>query len=487
MSWIAKTVKDHTCATGCFPQTGGKQRAHEANGTIRFTSSSEITNSDNVLFQATRVPVYSGMTLLSEKLVTPPVSLIHRGISVQINRATSLLAWKALISSSVYQDMFNFLHNQPKVFIMEHSPLGLASKLNSKAVDERLHSLFNGLNGDFVGPLVVELDPTTACNLACHDCISANLLNQGGIEDNRLMALVGEFKDAGVKAVVLIGGGEPMAHRKFGELVTALSAADIHVGVTTNGTLIRRYTTILSEHVKWLRVSMDSGTAKTFGLFRPGMGGKNHFSDIIDQIRDYAKSKSGLLGYSFLILSKYNDSGDLIASNAGDIYTAAVLARDIGCDYFEVKPSFDMMHYLNRQPPSVVATAKEQLHKATELETSDFKVISPPTLVNALQGNVSQPKAYTTCRVAELRTVITPSGAYVCPYYRGNLNMRIGTLEKMSFREMWASKKRKAVMDRLNPSVHCGFHCIRHSTNETIEGWISGEITLSNTASDRFI
>ena len=28
--------------------------------------------------------------------------------------------------------------------------------------------------------MVVELDPTTACNLACHDCISANLLNQGG-------------------------------------------------------------------------------------------------------------------------------------------------------------------------------------------------------------------------------------------------------------------------------------------------------------------
>ena len=62
---------DAYCETGCFPQTGGKQRAHEAIGTIRFTSSSEITNPDNVLFQATRVPVYSGMTLLSEKLVKP--------------------------------------------------------------------------------------------------------------------------------------------------------------------------------------------------------------------------------------------------------------------------------------------------------------------------------------------------------------------------------------------------------------------------------
>jgi hypothetical protein len=52
-----------------YPQTGGKQRTHEAIGTIRFTSPSEITNHDNVLFQATPMPVYSGMTLLSEKLV----------------------------------------------------------------------------------------------------------------------------------------------------------------------------------------------------------------------------------------------------------------------------------------------------------------------------------------------------------------------------------------------------------------------------------
>ncbi len=28
-------------------------------------------------------------------------------------------------------------------------------------------------------PWVIELDPTTACNLACHGCISASLLNQG--------------------------------------------------------------------------------------------------------------------------------------------------------------------------------------------------------------------------------------------------------------------------------------------------------------------
>ena len=53
-----------------------------------------------------------------------------------------------------------------------------------------------------VNPWVIELDPTTACNLACHGCISANLLNQGGFDRGRIKDLAKEFYNDGVKAVV---------------------------------------------------------------------------------------------------------------------------------------------------------------------------------------------------------------------------------------------------------------------------------------------
>ena len=96
-------------------------------------------------------------------------------------------------------------------------------------------------------------------NLACHDCISANLLNQGGFERERLKDLAREFKDNGIKAVVLIGGGEPMAHPEFGNIVDYFSDNGIHVGVTSNGTLIKKFFGPLSK-CKWIRISMDSGT-----------------------------------------------------------------------------------------------------------------------------------------------------------------------------------------------------------------------------------
>ena len=177
--------------------------------------------------------------------------------------------------------------------MVKQRALSLVDKLKQNEVQERIKSLF--IKKDQVGPWVVELDPTTACNLACHDCISANLLNQGGIDPSRLLKLADEFKEVGVRAVVLIGGGEPMAHKEFGNLVDAFSKKDIHTGVTTNGTLMKKHMQVCAENVSWLRVSVDAGSENVFQEFRPHASGKSQFNLVIDNMREFAKKKKGIL------------------------------------------------------------------------------------------------------------------------------------------------------------------------------------------------
>ena len=341
-------------------------------------------------------------------------------------------------------------------------PLSLRDKLMQEFVLSRLQEMRS--NTEIKGPLVVELDPTTVCNLSCHDCISGNLLNQGGFRDDRLLGLIEEFKQAGVRAVVLIGGGEPMAHPHFGSIVQKMFEADIHVGVTTNGTLLGKFHQ-QSLLTKWLRVSVDAGSPEVFAEFRPHRSGRSQFDLVIRNMAKFASEKSGLLGYSFLILSKYTASGELVSSNASDIFNAARIAKDIGCDYFEVKPAFDLMHYLQRQESAVVSKTMEQLELARGLASESFRVIAPSTLDEALKGSEGQAKNYKTCPTTELRTVVTPSGVYACPYHRGNLQMKIGDAVTTSFVEIWTGSRRKEVMKNLNPSKHCGFHCIRHESN----------------------
>ncbi|KKP31428.1 MAG: Radical SAM domain protein [Candidatus Woesebacteria bacterium GW2011_GWC2_31_9] len=97
------------------------------------------------------------------------------------------------------------------------------------------------------GPLVVELDPTTACNFSCPECINANLLNKGGIEDERLTGLIDEFHDTDVKGIIFIGGGEPLTHKSMPEPIIKAYELGISVGLTTNGSLMPTEETLNSS------------------------------------------------------------------------------------------------------------------------------------------------------------------------------------------------------------------------------------------------
>ena len=162
--------------------------------------------------------------------------------------------------------------------------LSFYQKIFQKSVIERLKE---NKKSDYRRPWVVELDPTTACNLACHGCISANLLNQGGFERERLKDLAKEFYQMGVKAVVLIGGGEPMAHPEFGTIVDYFYDHDIHVGVTSNGTLIDKYLDSLAYRTKWVRISVDAGSEEVFQEYRPHISGKSQFNKVIEGMKKY--------------------------------------------------------------------------------------------------------------------------------------------------------------------------------------------------------
>lgn len=320
-------------------------------------------------------------------------------------------------------------------------------------------------------PFVVELDPTAACDLACPGCISEDLVALGNkFSDQRLLDLGREFIDCGVKAVILIGGGEPLAHRKIGEFIQMMGENDVHIGITTNGSFIDRYIEPIAAYSKWTRVSMDAATEALFGVLRPTKGSsRNKFMKITDNIRLLAGKKKGKLGYSFLVQTSAD--GDNVQANIHEIYAAASLARDLGCDYFEVKPSYQfrggVAHALVQHEAGIMQAAAEEIARLDELETPSFKILRAINLAYSLNGELEagQPKAYTNCPSAHLRTTVTPTGVFVCPYWRGKDHMKVGDVVFQTFREVWEGKQRREVMDRLDPSKDCGFHCLRHDTN----------------------
>ncbi len=371
--------------------------------------------------------------------------------------------------------------------------MDLISKLRQEFVIDKVRNIDWSIGSDM--PLIVELDTTEACDLACPGCISEDIMKTNNrFTNERLMKLGQEFYENGIKGVILIGGGEPLAHPAIGDFMQYLGGHDIHIGITTNGTFINRYLGQIAQYSSWTRVSMDAGTDKTFRLLRPSKGGKSKFGHVVENMIALAKVKKGKLGYSFLIQTEADGTG--VIPNVSEIYQAAKLARDIGCDYFEVKPSYQFRdnvdHALVKHDSKLMQQAKEEISRLDELVTDNFAILKAINLDYSLDGMQNlQPKEYTHCPVAELRTLICPSGVFVCPYWRGKEKMKIGDVNHQTLFEVWSGELRRAVMNRLNPSKDCTFHCLRHESNLEIINMVklinSKEIIKIVPEFDRFI
>ena len=389
-----------------------------------------------------------------------------------------------------------------------HNILELEKKLRQDFVFDKIKQLVKKKFA--TNPLVVEFDPTTLCDLACPGCISGDLLNNKSLNfsDYTILDIAKQIIDLGVKGVVLIGGGEPLLPKVMGEVIKLFGQNDVHIGITTNGTMIGRYLNEISEYVNWTRVSVDASSDEMFKYLRPNRGGKSKFKLVIDNMKMLvkAKKKENSVGFSFLIRTEADGNATIETlrkgnhknlvnetviskSNIDEIYTAAKLAKDIGCNYFELKPSYDLdEHALINHGAETINRIKNELNKCYDLEDNTFKILKSIGLKYLLSNqSLSQPKSYNNCPIAELRTLITPSGVYVCPYKRGDNNFKIGDLRENNLKKIWASDKRKNVMEKLNPSIHCTSHCIRDESNKFINNFDTNIINESVIDFDRFI
>jgi MoaA/NifB/PqqE/SkfB family radical SAM enzyme len=353
------------------------------------------------------------------------------------------------------------------------------------------------MSGTLKGPLLIEFDPTTACNYSCPECISAGLLNKDHIPAHTIDRLLREFVRAGTKGIIFIGGGEPLAHAAMPRPLELAFELGLKVGLTTNGSLLDRHMEAIGRCVSWTRVSVDAASAETYALFRPNRI-RDSFNKVVRNMEALARRKEGALGYSFLVVQRprerqyatFSDSPDKLVAveslrrntpdrqeyvtNAHELFAAARLAREIGCDYFEFKPMVDPTHYLLAFDEPLRCLIGEQHARSLELETETFKIIAPRSIEYLRQrDDPVEAKTYSQCPAMELRTLVTPSGIYPCPYHRGREDKRLATLDVVangSFEEFWASDARRDAMRKTNPSCDCQFYCIRHPTNLALHG-----------------
>ena len=261
--------------------------------------------------------------------------------------------------------------------------------------------------------------------------------------------------------------------------------------------LLGRYSHHFPGVLSWLRVSVDACEPGKYNLLHYDRSSKktNIFKNIIASMEHFASiKKETRLGFSFLVFIGKQWSGSKY-DNVSQIFDACGLAKNTGCDYFEIKPVVEQDHslFLNRDELNRLS---EQYQACKELEDEDFSVYSAESLQYVLEKRADaensefrQAKNYSRCLVARLRTMVSPEGIFPCPYFRGSkkfghfIDLKETPLTPDTFTNILNS-----IGKNINPSVDCNLYCIRHKQNIVLDKLPCNDLTpdraLRNNTSD---
>ncbi|MGH8885526.1 MAG: radical SAM protein [Egibacteraceae bacterium] len=296
------------------------------------------------------------------------------------------------------------------------------------------------------GPVSINLDVTTACNYKCDHCIDFEILNTGEAhgQDTLLESLV-TLSLAGLRSVILIGGGEPTVYPHFVNIVRAIKLLNLQCAIVSNGGRPARLAAVADQLTPgdWIRLSLDAGTEETFiAMHRPLRGVTLH--GICEMVAEAKKINPEVRwGFSYIVSWPGLTGPNLVPlmTNTAEMARATVLAKESGFDYITFKPMLQrdsdgaetIRWPAGEAGERLRAEINAQLDQANEYEDESFSVLESLNMGKAALDSDNrlhledplrnQPK---NCYMHFLRQVLTPTGLYGCPVYRGNSKDQLG-------------------------------------------------------------
>jgi MoaA/NifB/PqqE/SkfB family radical SAM enzyme len=291
------------------------------------------------------------------------------------------------------------------------------------------------------GPVSINLDLTQACNFSCPFCVDSSIINSGKSFDlETIKETLAILNAKGLLSVILLGGGEPTLHKDFVGVVQEIKKRQLQVGIVTNGTKLDRVSEVvgLLKEKDWIRISLDAAREGTFkALHRPKT--KVTLKRILGQAQKIKQMNSQVsLGYSFVIVwNGVKFQGKELPSNLDEMSEAVTLAREHSFDYVSFKPCLVRLessqreslldHVDENQERTIVEAIRVCLEEAKKAAAHQIKILESINLKAMLNYETEtikkQPRR---CHMQFFRTVVTPTGIFHCPAFRGVEKGKIG-------------------------------------------------------------
>jgi len=333
----------------------------------------------------------------------------------------------------------------------------------------------------YTTPVLIEVDPSNACNHACSFCLSSYIhfkkfentetFSRTIMPRDMLMNLCKDFVDMGVRAVNWTGGGEPTLNKHLKEAIEYCGSNEIKMGMFTNGTLFDKWDMFetLVDNMTWVRISVDAGTRDTYNGIRKASG-KQDWDKMVSNLRrlvevNNSKGKKLDIGVGFVI------SPDTYK----EIVDFANFFKDFDLTYCQYKPEIVIREDGGQQRELEFWTEKVQplLEQAKGILKDKFQV-NGYKFEDLATDREKFGRNYKKCLGSQVSPCIGADGhVYVCTNHRGWKQYSYGCLhDGKSFKQIWQDiNKRKEVM-HLIEDVECFKNCTKlckpHESNKAI-------------------
>lgn len=296
------------------------------------------------------------------------------------------------------------------------------------------------LEGENIYPVYIEIGPIARCMHRCIFCAFDYTKYQGPVlSETFCKVLIEQASEMGVKAIMYAGEGEPLLNPSIMEMISYTKMHNIDVSMTTNGVkLDHRRALNAIPFLNWLRFSVDAATPETYAKVHGCR--KDQFGKLLQNIRGAVEIKREQHASCTI-----GTQAVLIPQNKHEILDLAVMMRDLGVDYFTVKP-------FSKHPSSVcdfelnygeMMLLKDQL---LPINTPDFKVIFRTNAMVKLEED----RPYKECLALSFATYVDAAGyVYPCSMFLGQLEYTYGNLYEECFAGIWEGERRQRVMQRL--------------------------------------
>jgi MoaA/NifB/PqqE/SkfB family radical SAM enzyme len=291
-------------------------------------------------------------------------------------------------------------------------------------------------------PVEVNIDPINACNLRCKWCNAWRVLDGKIIATDRLIKLIKNLADWGVRGICFAGGGEPTLHPDLSKAIEYCGKVGLESAMITNGlNWSDELIEVMARNMRWIGISIDCANEKSFKELKKIDGFAKTIKNIkkLSEKRNELDSKVGIT-YKFLVHP----------GNQDEIFDACRLAKKIGTDSIHIRP-VDFLAYQEYETDLNVKKIRSQTERAKVFNDNTFEVV--PFFIN-FDKKFKRKIRFDKCRLSPLLGVCLPSGWWLCIDQKGKKGRWMCEIEDI--RKFWGSKEHFAIIKKINPPKHCG-------------------------------